>query len=66
MSQNKIIGIALLVLGIALVYFGYNASNSPVEELSEAVTGKYSDETTFYLIGGAISAVIGIVMLSKK
>ncbi len=66
MSTNKIIGIVLLVLGAVLVYFGLNATEAPMEEISEAVTGRYSDQTMYYLIGGAISAILGLVLLLKK
>ncbi len=66
MKTNKIIGLVLLVLGVVLVLFGLNATESPLEELSEAVTGKYSDDTMYYLIGGAVSAVVGLVLLLKK
>lgn len=66
MKTNKIIGIALLVLGGVLIYFGINATEAPMEKLAESVTGKYSDETMYYLIGGGISAVLGLVLLLKK
>lgn len=66
MNQKKIIAIALLVLGIALLGFGLNASNAPSEEISEALTGQFTDQTMLYLIGGAISAVIGAAMLFRK
>ena len=66
MSTNKILGIAMLVLGGVLIYFGINATDAPMEKLTESVTGKYSDETMYYLIGGGISAVVGLVMLLKK
>lgn len=66
MNQKKTIGIALLVVGIVLLFFGLNASNSPMEEMSEALTGQFSDRTMLYLIGGAISATLGAVMLFRK
>ncbi|GAA4813069.1 hypothetical protein GCM10011365_22450 [Marinicella pacifica] len=66
MSTNKIIGLVLLVLGAVLVFFGLNAADAPLEEASEALTGRYSDETMYYLIGGAVAAVVGIVLLLKK
>jgi hypothetical protein len=66
MSQNRIIGIALLVLGLVLLVFGFNATQSVGEEISEAFTGRFSDETMWYLIGGAVAAVLGLVMLLKK
>jgi len=66
MKTNKIIAIALLVLGGVLIYFGINATDAPMEQLAESVTGKYSDETMYYLIGGGVSAVLGLVLLLKK
>lgn len=66
MSTNKIVGIILLVLGGVLIFFGLNATESIGEEVLEGVTGRYSDETMWYLIGGAVSAVVGLVLLLKK
>jgi len=66
MSNTRIIAIALLVLGGILLYFGINATNAPAEELGEALTGKYSDNTMMYLIGGGVAAAAGLFMLLKK
>lgn len=66
MNNSKLIGTGLLVLGGTLLFFGFNATNSPMEELGEAFTGKYSDGTMMYLVGGGVSAVAGLFMLSKK
>jgi hypothetical protein len=66
MKKNKILGLALLVLGVVLIYFGINATEAPMEQIAESLTGKYSDETMYYLIGGGISAVLGLVLLLKK
>ena len=64
--NKKLIGIALLVIGGILLFVGYNATEAPAEELAEAFTGRYSDETMMYLIGGAVAAVLGLVMLFRK
>lgn len=66
MNQNKIIGIVLLVIGAIALYFGFNATNAPMEEVTEAFTGRYSDQTMLYLIGGAVAGVAGLVMLFRK
>ncbi len=66
MNNARLIGIVLLVLGAVLLYFGFNATNSAVEEIGEAVTGRYTDETMMYLIGGGVAAVAGLFMLLKK
>lgn len=66
MNTNKILGVVLLILGVVLVLFGLNATESPAEEISEAVTGRYTDQTMWYLIGGAVSALVGLVLTLKK
>lgn len=62
MSIGRIIGIALLVVGGILLYFGYNATQSGTEQIGEALTGSYSDETVFYLAAGAGSAIVGLLL----
>jgi hypothetical protein len=63
MSNRRIIAIALLLFGAVLLYFGYTASESAFEQVSEAVTGRFTDRTTWYLLGGAASAIVGLAML---
>jgi hypothetical protein len=66
MNQNKMLGIVLLVIGVIALYFGFNATNAPMEEVTEAFTGQYSDRTMLYLIGGAVAGIAGLVMLVRK
>lgn len=66
MNNSKLIGVVLLVLGAILLYFGINATGSPGEEIGEALTGKYSDNTMMYLIGGGVAAAAGVFMLFIK
>ncbi len=62
MHWSRILGIALLVLGAALLFLGYNASESLTEEVHETLTGRFTDETRNYLVGGAVAAVVGVVL----
>lgn len=67
MGSQKLVGIVLLVVGIILFYFGWQASQSMGEQLKETFTGRFTDETTWYLIGGAVAIVVGGFMaLSRK
>jgi len=63
MSTRRILGIVLLVVGAALLYFGLQATDAPLEQARESLTGDYSDQTMLYLIGGAAAAVGGLVLL---
>lgn len=66
MPMNRILAIALIAIGAVLLYFGYQSSQGLDDQVSEAITGNFTDETVLYLIGGAIALVAGLVMLLKK
>ena len=66
MKQMTILGLGLLVTGLVLLYFGYNASQSIGEQLGESLTGRYSDETMLYFFGGAILSVTGLLFLVRR
>ena len=66
MSINRIVALALIVIGIVLIYLGYQSSQGLDDQLSEAVTGNFTDETIFYWLGGAIAAIAGVVMLRRR
>lgn len=62
MPIQRIIGIVLLVAGLVLLYFGWQSSESVGEQLHESVTGRFSDETMWYLIAGAAASVGGLLL----
>lgn len=63
MGNQKLVGIVLLVVGIMLLYFGWQASESLGDQITRTVTGRFTDETMWYLIGGAAAAVAGVFLL---
>ncbi|MBU0726390.1 MAG: DUF3185 family protein [Alphaproteobacteria bacterium] len=63
MNSTRIIGLVLLAVGAVLLVFGQNASEAPVEQLSNALTGRYTENTMWYIIGGVIALVAGGGML---
>ena len=58
MSLNKIIGAVVFAVGVFLIVTAYNATQAPVEELSNTITGRYSDNTTWYFVAG-VAAIVG-------
>ena len=58
MPVSKIVGIALAVAGVVFLIIGLNATDAPVEQVSEAVTGKYTQNTMWYIAGG-LAAIVG-------
>lgn len=64
--MNKIIGLALLIAGAILLYFGYTEYHSTASKVTEMVTGNPTDNAIWFLVGGAVAAIIGVGMLLKK
>jgi hypothetical protein len=60
-----VMGILLFIWGVSLLAFGFNSADAPLEQVSEALTGRYSDETMIYLIGGAVSFGAGLFLMLK-
>jgi hypothetical protein len=63
MGTKKIVGLVLLVVGAVLLYFGLQATDAPLEQARESLTGDYSDQTMLYLICGAAAGVGGVALL---
>lgn len=59
-------GIALVVIGIGLIVWGYQMSDSVVSQVSEAFTGSEPDDVMIRYIGGAASLVVGLFLLFKR
>ena len=60
MGMVRILGLVLLAVGIVLLIFGYNASQSVGEKIVEGFTGHFTNQTTWYLIGGVVAGVGGL------
>ncbi|CAN5434600.1 hypothetical protein BH09PLA1_BH09PLA1_03560 [soil metagenome] len=63
MSPQRILGVVLLVVGIVLIIVGVNASHSIADKVSDTFTGKFTESTTWYLIGGIGAAITGLLMV---
>ena len=63
--MNKAVSIALLAAGVAMLVFGFQASNSFSSEISRAFTGSPTDKAMWLLIGGGVAAVLGLFGLLR-
>ena len=57
--MNKATGLALLVVGIVLIIFGINASDSIGSDFSRFFTGTPTDKSMWLLLGGIASSIVG-------
>ena len=58
--KNKNIGIILIIVGVALAFWGYNIYDSAGSQVTRALSGDAPVEAWAGMIGGAICVVIGI------
>ena len=65
-NMNKPICVALLAVGIMLIVFGINASDSLGSSVSRFFTGSPTDKAVWLLIGGAATSIIGLFGLGMS
>jgi hypothetical protein len=64
--MQRIIGLVLLIGGIVLIIIGVTATRSFGDQLSNFFTGHFTGTTLWYLIGGIVLAVAGLVLMVKQ
>lgn len=57
--MTKFAGVALLVVGIILVVWGANASQSFSSDVSKFFTGAATNKATVMIVGGAVAIIAG-------
>lgn len=65
-SATMIVGIALIVIGLGLGYWGYQLSGSVGSQITHALTGSDTDKVMTFYISGAVCFVVGIYLSIKK
>jgi hypothetical protein len=63
MNSQGIVGGVLIILGVAILIFGMNASHSVADQVSNTVTGKFTQDTMWYILGGIAVGALGVFML---
>jgi LPXTG-motif cell wall-anchored protein len=58
--MNKMISLALIVVGVVLIVFGVIAMDSFSSDVSRFFTGTPTDKSVWMLIAGIVAAVVGL------
>ncbi|QYJ81253.1 DUF3185 family protein [Shewanella rhizosphaerae] len=61
--KSKYLGIVLLVIGVALAWWGYNIYDSTSSQITRAVNGDTPIEAWAGMVGGAICVLVGLLKL---
>ena len=59
--NNKVFGIALIIIGVALALWGNNVYDSAVSQIGRELSGDTPIEAWLGMVGGAICLVIGVL-----
>ncbi|MBB3900220.1 DUF3185 family protein [Roseococcus suduntuyensis] len=62
MRASFLLGAGLAVLGVVLFIIGLNASQAPMEQVVETFTGRFTDQTMWYMIAGGVVFLGGCVL----
>jgi len=57
--MQKAIGVACLVVGVMLLVWGHNISQTVGSQVKEAITGSPTDKCIYFYIGGAVLSIFG-------
>ncbi|GAB5382745.1 MAG: hypothetical protein Alis3KO_40060 [Aliiglaciecola sp.] len=61
--NRKIIGIALIIVGVACAVWGYNVYDSASSQVTRAFSGDTPIEAWIGMVGGAIAVLMGMTRL---
>lgn len=65
-SNIKLLGLMLIVIGGGLGFWGYQESRGFGSQLTNALSGSYSDEVMLMLIGGSVLFIAGGYLFFRK
>jgi hypothetical protein len=63
---KKIPGLALIVIGAGLAFWGTQKSEGLESQLSSAITGSFSDNVMILYIAGAVCIAVGAYLFVRK
>jgi hypothetical protein len=68
MKTSQMLGVVLLALGAVLLGFAWHASEAPLDQLSNALTGRFTDRTMWYAFLGAGTVLGGasLVLFARR
>ena len=62
MKPIQMLGVVVLAVGAILLALAYHASNAPLDQLSNTLTGRFTDQTMWYFVVGAAAALGGALL----
>ena len=64
--MHRGVGVVLLVVGVALVAYGFNEYGAFGSKLSRALSGRISDTVMFLWVGGGVCCAAGLTLIFRR
>ena len=64
--SKKNLSIILLLVGVALIAWGYQVSGEVGSQISSTFSGQPTNETLIFYVAGGVIALVGLVGIFKK
>lgn len=61
--MTNVVGIVLVIAGVAGLIYGYTESRSAKGRTTRLVLGRFTQKTMILFIGGAVALVLGLILL---
>ncbi len=61
--MKRVVGVVLIIIGVALVAWGYNIYDSASATIGRALSGDTPVEAWAGMVGGAIAIALGILRM---
>ena len=59
MTQLNIVAFVAFAIGIVLLFFAWQGTNAPVDQMTEAMTGRFTGNTMRLMILGLVGVLAG-------
>lgn len=63
--MNQSISMAIVAVGVVLIFFGMNAAESISSDFSRFFTGAPTDKAVWMLVGGIAATIVGLVGMMR-
>lgn len=63
MATSRFLALVMAVVGFSLLFLAYQSFQGLGGPVTEAVEGTFNDSTTWLLVLGAASAVVGVITM---
>ncbi|MBN1648237.1 MAG: DUF3185 family protein [Spirochaetales bacterium] len=63
MNLKRVFGIVLITGGVILIIYGFAASKSFADQVTNFFTGHFTESTLGYIIGGLLAGAAGLILL---